>query len=408
MNMTNAALQVVELKDYFFAYQQIAQNFMKQWSIKTILVDPSGSCVLDESDSGAALDKDRQQALDEALRWGDFSTFASTVNANIIIFAVPLMFNSSLIGGIVVEYDIEKDSDRIDSSAISHAMISLMDMVRKCNLINQAYMDKNKKSAAYEAAKATAIHESVGFNYKSLRDVYLVQEPNLITSIKRGDRAAAVEILNSILSNIYFLAGDRKDLLKSFLLELIVSMSRTAVEAGADGNLIMGSNYSSFTELAGLDDEADLTEWVVRMLDTCIDALNKNRLYPNSVLISEALNYMKKNIKKNMTRDEIAAVACLSPSHFSRIIRNTFGQSFTEIVSKFRVDKAKELLLYTNMGLSEVATECGFNDQSYFTKVFLKIVRQTPGEYRRSKQNAQNMLLRSTVYQDISDKINNK
>jgi YesN/AraC family two-component response regulator len=63
-------------------------------------------------------------------------------------------------------------------------------------------------------------------------------------------------------------------------------------------------------------------------------------------------------------------------------MKEKFGRSFTEILNQMRIDKSKELLRRTDKSIVEICLECGFNDQSYFTKVFQRYTGHTPREYR--------------------------
>jgi AraC-like DNA-binding protein len=165
-------------------------------------------------------------------------------------------------------------------------------------------------------------------------------------------------------------------------------MSRSAVESGADPTELLGANYSSFTDLSRIDSEEDLCAWLVSMLERMMDAIKTNQQYPSSVLLSAALRYMHENLHENLSRDDAASVACLSPSHFSRVVKQTFGYSFTELLSRMRIEKARELLTLTEKSLMQICLECGFSDQSYFTKVFQKYTSSTPGEYRHGRRNS--------------------
>jgi transcriptional regulator GlxA family with amidase domain len=63
--------------------------------------------------------------------------------------------------------------------------------------------------------------------------------------------------------------------------------------------------------------------------------------------------------------------------------------SFIELLTRLRVDRACHLLVHTDNDLAQIALECGFGDQSYFTRVFGKRTGQTPGDYRRNGAGAQ-------------------
>jgi AraC-like DNA-binding protein len=95
------------------------------------------------------------------------------------------------------------------------------------------------------------------------------------------------------------------------------------------------------------------------------------------------MKFMQDHLQEEMSRDDVADVACLSPSHFSRVVKQTFGHSFTDLLARMRVERARELLTRTEKSLIQICLDCGFSDQSYFTKVFQKYVGKTPGEYRR-------------------------
>jgi AraC-like DNA-binding protein len=181
---------------------------------------------------------------------------------------------------------------------------------------------------------------------------------------------------------------ERPSLLKSFVLELVVTMSRSAVEAGADPSELLGANYSSFADLAGIETEEGLCAWLVSMLERVMDAIKSNHQYPSSVLLGAAMKYMQENLHEELSRDDVANVACLSPSHFSRVVKQTFGQSFTELLARMRVEKARELLTCTEKSLIQICLDCGFSDQSYFTKVFQRYTGHTPGEYRHAHRES--------------------
>ena len=79
----------------------------------------------------------------------------------------------------------------------------------------------------------------------------------------------------------------------------------------------------------------------------------------------------------------MARHAGISPSHFSRLLKERTGRSFTELVRQCRVDLACELLREPEMSLAEIADACGFCDQSYFTRVFNETKGLTPGQHRQ-------------------------
>ena len=379
------------LNEVIPAFESLARAYAETWGLCCVLSDAHGVIV-----SGSACCPDcstdldcapaRAKAIDEALRWGEPSMLLCP--RGFIIWAVPVMRNSLVIGGLVVERaSVGASDDTRDGhspSEIRRAASDLLTMAEEANLTNAALLELRRTEAERESERAEAIHELKDQNYQSIRDIYLLEEPALIAAIKRGDRPAAREIINRVLVGIYYLGRERPKLLKSFILELVVTMSRSAIEAGGDPTELLGANYSSFAELARIDTEEELCAWLVAMLERMMDAIKANRQYPSSVLLGAALKFMQEHLHDEISRDDVADVACLSPSHFSRVVKQTFGYSFTDLLSKMRVEKSRELLARTEKSLIQVCLDCGFSDQSYFTKVFQKYTGHTPGEYRRS------------------------
>ena len=329
----------------------------------------------------------RRQAIMEALRWGEPCLVLDP--GGCLLWAVPLMNNEQVTGGLVVEgvallRDDVRDADVPNRSGrIREACLGLLDMAVCHNLTNASRLKIARLAAEQERFRAEALHQVKIECLDTVREVYLREEPALLAAIKRGERPAAREIINRVLVRIYHLGQRRLDLLKSFVLELVITMSRAAVESGADPSEVLGFNYRSITDLSGIEDEEVLCAWLTGMMERLMDAIRDHREFPNTVLIGRALEYMEKHLDQPMNRETVARAAGLSSSHFSHLMREKTGRTFTDLVARMRVDRARALLARTGKTLVQIAIECGFSDQSYFTRVFRKCTGEAPGEYRQ-------------------------
>ncbi|GAB1584169.1 helix-turn-helix domain-containing protein [Phyllobacterium phragmitis] len=81
--------------------------------------------------------------------------------------------------------------------------------------------------------------------------------------------------------------------------------------------------------------------------------------------------------------DELAKGCGLSRSHFARAFKTTTGMSPLRWLHVQRINRAKDLLLNSALPVDQIALQCGFADQSHFTRAFLKAVNATPGAWRR-------------------------
>lgn len=96
-----------------------------------------------------------------------------------------------------------------------------------------------------------------------------------------------------------------------------------------------------------------------------------------------ATEYLSANLGSEGSLKEIAAQCGLSTSHFSKAFKETMGIAPHQWLIQRRIAVAKMLLKAPSLSLAEVALECGFADQSHFTRVFTRLVGMGPGAWRR-------------------------
>ena len=101
-----------------------------------------------------------------------------------------------------------------------------------------------------------------------------------------------------------------------------------------------------------------------------------------------AREYMLKHYEdKELSVNDVAKYMNMSTSYFSASIKNHTGFTFVELLTKIRMDKAKDLLLHDNWKTYEVADKVGYSDPHYFSSVFKKQTGYTPREYIKQNEN---------------------
>ena len=100
--------------------------------------------------------------------------------------------------------------------------------------------------------------------------------------------------------------------------------------------------------------------------------------------LAAALDAVRADIAHAWRVSEIADIACLSTTQLERLSRRTLGMSPRGVLQRLRLEHAVRLLSSTSMTAGEVASACGFYDQSSFTRQFRSVLGLTPGAYRRS------------------------
>lgn len=96
--------------------------------------------------------------------------------------------------------------------------------------------------------------------------------------------------------------------------------------------------------------------------------------------------FIGKNFNRNIQIDEISDIACMSPTAFCRYFKQKTGHSFISYVNNFRLGYAKNLLNSNEYKISTIAEMCGFQDISYFNRMFKQKNNMTPTEYIQNLQ----------------------
>jgi AraC family transcriptional regulator len=99
----------------------------------------------------------------------------------------------------------------------------------------------------------------------------------------------------------------------------------------------------------------------------------------------QLLDYIAVNYGNNILLEDMAAKADLSTSHFSRLFKQTIGQSPYQFLMAYRIEQAKKMLNNPRKLMVDIAFNCGFSDQAHFSRVFKKIEGSTPKQYRLKK-----------------------
>lgn len=100
--------------------------------------------------------------------------------------------------------------------------------------------------------------------------------------------------------------------------------------------------------------------------------------------IQQVRNYLEENFSSQISLDQLAEIFYINKYYLTRIYKETYQQTINQTLTQLRITKAKELLRYSELSMVEIAVSCGFQDASYFSKVFKKIEGESPQKYRTS------------------------
>lgn len=107
--------------------------------------------------------------------------------------------------------------------------------------------------------------------------------------------------------------------------------------------------------------------------------LSKNHAV--SLKIDRVIEYMRQNINRKITLEELSRTAELSAFYLSRTFKDATGYPIITYFNKMKIDKAKELLIEGNKKVKEVAYELGYTNEFYFSRIFKRIEGLSPSEF---------------------------
>lgn len=194
---------------------------------------------------------------------------------------------------------------------------------------------------------------------------------NVLEGIKRAVRESMVEksracmALQQIIRTVDRVCED-------------VSADMEQIMAGRDELLHQVTEQKSFDQACGI-----VREYVMKTFKMLTD-MNSSSGQRQARL---AMDYIQKNyMDPTLSLNDICSYLNISTSYFSTIFKEMTGETFTEVLIRTRMEKAKELLENTTMKNYEIAEKVGFSDPHYFGISFKKMTGTTPTEYAREKR----------------------
>lgn len=109
---------------------------------------------------------------------------------------------------------------------------------------------------------------------------------------------------------------------------------------------------------------------------------NKFEITDNRIL--KVIRYIRKNIDKSITMDEMMDICCLSKDHFIRLFKKEMQITPVQYINQKKIERAQLMLITDNQSVKDIAYAISFENVYYFNRLFKKVTGITPLEYRSS------------------------
>lgn len=222
---------------------------------------------------------------------------------------------------------------------------------------------------------------------KTDNSIFLINDLEILTeSIKSGDRKLMEKTLGQIETEIKS-ALVEKSYACIYLQQVIRAIGNTCQSLSEEPEKIIAQREAllkAVTEQRMFSQAAALVEKYAQEVFDALQELNSSNGQRQGML---AMDYIQKNyMDPCLSLNSICSYLNISTSYFSTIFKEMTGETFIEVLTRVRMEKAKELLENTTMKNYEIAEKVGFSDPHYFGISFKKITGKTPTEYAREKR----------------------
>lgn len=102
--------------------------------------------------------------------------------------------------------------------------------------------------------------------------------------------------------------------------------------------------------------------------------------------ILKSIRFMESNFNKKITNEQLANRTNMATNSFARLFKSSIGVASQQYILRLKVQAACNLMHHTNKSLDEISFECGFSDRHHFSKIFKKVQKINPSDYKKQQK----------------------
>jgi two-component system, response regulator YesN len=214
-------------------------------------------------------------------------------------------------------------------------------------------------------------------------------EIELIDAIHHSNKGKLMKINADLFDTLVLQANADPKALTTDLMLITLNICRKVC------TLMSEEQYNSFLsdikdKLTYCEDYKELRFEFNRIMCAVSDIFNSKETDSNYLIVEKCKKYINENYMNDLSLGEISQKFHFSPNYFSNIFKTYAGTGFADYVNKVRIHKAKDLLKYSNDKMPVIAQKVGFNDDSYFNRIFKKELGISPYKFKQLTEKEEN------------------
>lgn len=201
--------------------------------------------------------------------------------------------------------------------------------------------------------------------------------------LRWGDREGTAAAIERLLA-VYL--GPRGFIPETFRLrvtELVVILSRAAMDGGADPERVSEVTSEAVWTLLYSRTADHCRKCLQEATEGFLALLEQKYTCTSERVVRQVLDYVKEHYAEPISVADVASRLFVNPSYFCRSFKRVTGSTFIEYLTRLRLERARQLLATTDEPVAAVGRMVGFHDANYFSRVFTRHYDCAPGEFRR-------------------------
>lgn len=203
----------------------------------------------------------------------------------------------------------------------------------------------------------------------------------LIDNIKIANISQAKKAVSEIFESMQT-SHTSLDLTQRICLELVIMMSIAMAQLGEQPKVLFNKT-EIWSLIKTYQSMPSLEKFISDISETAISVISAKREDKNNSIVERAIELIKCNMETDVSLETIASQIPISSTYLSSMFKNKTGVSYKNYITQIRLNKAKELLLNTDLPIYEIASKTGYKDQRHFSTLFQSKVGMLPTEYRK-------------------------
>lgn len=254
--------------------------------------------------------------------------------------------------------------------------------------IGQLYTGIEQMTMSYKESVSALLDKTTNINIKYFADLFNISnqinpftpyEGEIIKQIEACNLQESKEIINKIFSQAEQV--DSNNML-DMALGFIVVINRSLMGNNFSQNII--SLKTAYSELSELNSKEKLKAWLAKEVEFLICHIKRERESKISSLVLNGIEYINNNYSRDISLENIAEALGVSPYYISRLFKQELKKNFVDYLTDVRIKHALNLLRGKDCSIKELSEKVGYNNPTYFCKVFKRKTGKTIGEYKNS------------------------